>query len=169
MRSAFILALVALTAFAGCLDGDTETEAAPETTEEVARMDLGTLTVSESGTILLSSEDPVNAQCGLAGEGIDMATHTFEVPADVDGTAAKAKDFTLTLTMDTTGLDLDLFLLDAAGNELSSSTEFNAQGAPTETVTAKTLAPGTYTIEVRSCTGVNAGYALEGSATLVSA
>lgn len=167
LLSATLVALM----FAGCLDdsssrsdddqgGDDAVPTGPVGSAEFT--DMGSLTV---GTENPSTDPPT---CGEAPGG--MATHTWDIPADVNGTAVEATAITVTLGFDGMRADVDLYLFGPDGTLLGSGTVFNPTDAPEgETVSISgTYPPGGYTIEVRMCTGAAIDYSVDASADLVA-
>lgn len=167
MDARTILAILSITLLAGCF-GDDADEPDDGMTEEEPTTELtnGTLSFSDSGTIAFGTQGA--EECGAVGTG-DTASHTWEIPAQQEGVDVRGKDFTITLTMGASGLDLDLFVYDESGQLLGSGTSFNvADGSTTEVVSIAQAPAGTYTITVKGCVAVNADYTVDGTVDLVA-
>ncbi len=157
--------LLLVTALAGCSGDDEGPDDGQDDLPDPPTFDP--LTFSDSGTILAGTETGMG--CGATGQ-LETSSHTWTIPAEADGTAVRATEFTIVLTMGTTGFDLDLFVYDQGGALVGESTEFNVlTGDPTETVVVQPVPAGDYTITVTGCTAINASYTVTGEAALVAA
>lgn len=151
-----IVALLAFLAFSGCLDSEPETNDTTDMSAETVEHNHEPLTFYASEMILAGTQGADS--CGLVGSPLDTVDFTWEVPEN--GTY---RDFTIDLTWDATGLDLDLFVSGPSGP--LSSTAFNPLDGDGETVTFAGLTqPGTYQVSVVGCTAVATTFEVSGHA-----
>lgn len=164
------LLLASLVTLSGCLDDEAPDEDTDDDGMDEADPVSQDVQFADSGMLLVGNDSLGNTDTGcgnLDEEGVDTVTHTWTLPAEVNGTAVRVAGLEVTLTLvDPTLTDADLFVYDPDGNELGRSTEFNVQTGASESVTVSgTHAPGDYEIVVKGCTG-SGSYDVSASATL---
>lgn len=122
----------------------------------------------EEGTMVVGTQ---GATCGTANQqGVDIVDYPFVVNATQGSWAITVTHFYVNLTWTTAG-DLDLYLLDPTGKEVSHSTAGNAP-APVPTFNglyenidkAGSFAPGTYTIQVTGCVAAQTAFTVDAAA-----
>jgi len=144
---------------AGCLEdaGTDDAVVGPEVPEPT--VELFNASLEESGT-LTAGTGIIGLGCGNGAEGMDYVLIPFDVSAS-PGKVSMVAD----LILGDSNVDSNLILIDAAGEQVAYSGDFNAlTGGGEHLETEGAVPPGTYTFRVEACIGAQMDYKLVATA-----
>ncbi len=109
---------------------------------------------SDSGLIVAGNEGILIGTCGMQGT-IDTAHFEWDIQAPEGARKVHVTDLVFTASLPATMLELDIYVFDPEGNDITpGTTTMTIPPQRTDTIAIEGKHPaGTYTIEVRGCLG----------------